>query len=323
VVAMTLAHVPEPRAAHEATDTISIEWSCKELRTAIDDHQFTLHYQPVVSLATGELEGVEGLLRWQHPTRGTLVAGTFIESMSHHSLLGPLLPQVIDEACNTAVALGASSLGAGGDGEPFVAFNVDPHDFADEPLVDLIESALASSGANAHSLVVEMTERNGALGDAATLATAQHLHDLGIQLAIDDFGTGHSTLTRLKALPAAKLKIDRSFVRDVVDDPEDQAIIASVVTLANGLGVGCVAEGVERPDQLQVLSDLGCTTGQGFLLGRAVAPDEITHAPDRLRRVSCPAPVQHEQQGDAAEDSAGYGQGRRRPGRGEGPVRAG
>jgi EAL domain-containing protein (putative c-di-GMP-specific phosphodiesterase class I) len=268
---MSRSHVPEPRAANDAPENRSINWSCKELRTAIDDHQFTLHYQPVVSLASGELEGVEGLLRWQHPTRGMLAAGTFIESMSHHLLLGPLLPQLIDEACNTAVALGAN-----GDSDPFVALNVDPHQFTDEPLVDLIETALSSTGANAHSLVVEMTERNNALDDAATVATARHLHELGIQLAIDDFGTGHSTLTRLKALPAAKLKIDRSFIRDVVEDREDQAIVASVVTLANGLGVGCVAEGVERPDQAQVLTELGCTTGQGFLLGKAVAPDEIT-----------------------------------------------
>jgi diguanylate cyclase len=272
VPAMPLAHVPDPRAVNEATHNATIEWSCKELRTAIDDHQFTLHYQPVVSLATGELEGVEALLRWQHPTRGTLAAGKFIESMSHLSLLGPLLPQLIEEACNTAVALAAD-----GKNEPFVAFNVDPHEFTDEPLVDLIETALAASGANAHSLVVELTERTEALDDAATLSTAHHLHDLGIQLAIDDFGTGHSTLTRLKALPAAKLKIDQSFVRDVVEDREDQAIVASVVTLANGLGVGCVAEGVERPDQLDVLSGLGCTTVQGFLLGKPVAREELTN----------------------------------------------
>ena len=216
MLAMAVDNVPEPRAEHQSIGTCSIEWSCKELRKAIDDHQFTLHYQPVVSLATGELEGVEGLLRWQHPTRGTLAAGAFIESMSHHSLLGPLLPQLIDEACTTAVALAF-----GGNNEPFVAFNVDPQEFADEPLVDLIETALATSGANAHSIVVEVTERNDALNDATTLSTAHHLHDLGIQLAIDDFGTGHSTLTRLKALPAAKLKIDQSFVRDVVEDRED------------------------------------------------------------------------------------------------------
>lgn len=271
--ATPLTHVPDPRAVNEATHNSTIEWSCKELRTAIDDHQFTLHYQPVVSLATGELEGVEGLLRWQHPNWGTLAAGTFIESMSHHSLLGPLLPQLIDEACNTAVALGSD-----GRSEPFVAFNVDPHEFADEPLVDLIESALASSGANAHTLVVELTERTDALDDAATLSTAHHLHDLGIQLAIDDFGTGHSTLTRLKALPAAKLKIDHSFVRDIVGDREDQAIVASVVTLATGLGVGCVAEGVERPDQLEVLSELGCTSAQGFLLGKPVARAELANS---------------------------------------------
>jgi diguanylate cyclase len=271
VPAVPVVRVPEPRAANNAKDADTIEWSCKELRTAIDDHQFTLHYQPVVSLATGALEGVEGLLRWQHPTRGMLVAGTFIDSMSHHLLLGPLLPQLIDEACTTAVALGAA-----GDGDPFVAFNVDPHQFAADPIVELIETALAATGASARSLVVEVTERDGALDDAATAATARHLHELGVQLAIDDFGTGHSTLTRLKALPAAKLKIDRSFVRDLVHDAEDQAIVASVVTLANGLGVSCVAEGVERADQAQMLRDLGCTTGQGFLLGDAVAPGEIT-----------------------------------------------
>jgi diguanylate cyclase len=271
VPAVPFARVPEPRESNNTMSNDSTQWSSKELRTAIDGHQFTLHYQPVVSLATGVLEGVEGLLRWQHPTRGMLVAGTFIESMSHHLLLGPLLPQLIDEACTTAVALGAA-----GDGDPFVALNVDPHQFAVDPIVELIETALAATGACAHSLVVEVTERDGALDDEATAAAAHQLHELGVQIAIDDFGTGHSTLTRLKALPAAKLKIDRSFVRDVVHDAEDQAIVASVVTLAKGLGVSCVAEGVERADQAQMLSDLGCTTAQGFLLGDAVAPDEIT-----------------------------------------------
>ena len=246
-------------------------WSCQELRRAVADHQFTLHYQPVISLATGELEGVEGLLRWMHPDHGTLAAGTFIESMSRHLLLGPLLPQIIEEACQTAVALGEM-----GNSSRFVALNVDPHQFTEDPVVDLIETALASTGAHAESLVVEVTERNSALDDTATLAAAHDLHDLGVQLAIDDFGTGHSTLARLKALPAAKLKIDRSFVRDVDTDTEDQAIIASVVMLANSLGVGCVAEGVERPRQAEVLNELGCPTGQGFLLGSAVAPCDIT-----------------------------------------------
>jgi len=246
-------------------------WTDRELRRAVADHQFTLHYQPVISLATGELEGVEGLLRWMHPDHGTLAAGSFIESMSRHLLLGPLLPQIIEEACQTAVALGET-----GNSGRFVALNVDPHQFAEDPIVDLIETALASTGAHAESLVVEMTERNGALDDTATLAAARDLHDLGVQLAIDDFGTGHSTLARLKALPAAKLKIDRSFVRDVDTDAEDQAIIASVVMLANSLGVGCVAEGVERPEQADVLSELGCPTGQGFLLGSAVSPSDIT-----------------------------------------------
>jgi len=246
-------------------------WSGQELRQAVADHQFTLHYQPVISLETGDLEGVEGLLRWMHPEHGTLVAGSFIESMSRHQLLGSLLPQIIEEACQTAVALGETgSLGR------FVALHVDPHQFAEDPIVDLIETALASTGAHAESLVVEMTERNSTLDDSATLAAAHDLHDLGVQLAIDDFGTGHSTLARLKALPAAKLKIDRSFVRDVVTDIEDQAIVASVVMLANSLGVGCVAEGVERPEQAEVLSGLGCPTGQGFLLGPAVSPGDIT-----------------------------------------------
>jgi len=258
---------------HRTTDECAGEnaWSGHELRRAVEERQFTLHYQPVISLETGELEGVEGLLRWMHPDHGTLVAGSFIESMSRHLLLGSLLPQIIEEACQTAVALGET-----GNSGRFVALNVDPHQFAEDPIVDLIESALASTGAHAESLVVEMTERNGALDDTATLAAAHDLHDLGVQLAIDDFGTGHSTLARLKALPAAKLKIDRSFVRDVDTDEEDQAIIASVVMLANSLGVGCVAEGVERPKQADVLSELGCPTGQGFLLGPAVAPGDIT-----------------------------------------------
>jgi EAL domain-containing protein (putative c-di-GMP-specific phosphodiesterase class I) len=267
---LSQARVPEPRHPEDRT-AHHVDWTREELQRAIEAHQFLLHYQPVVSLATGELEGVEGLLRWHHPQHGTLPAASFIDAMARHRLLGPLLPRLIDEACHTAVALAD-----GNAGDPFVALNVDPHQFAEDPVVDLIETALATSGANAHSLVVEMTERHGAFDEEATMATARDLHDLGVQLAIDDFGTGHSTLTRLKALPAAKLKIDRSFVRDVVHDAEDQAIVASVVMLANGLGVGCVAEGVERADQAEVLSDLGCPTGQGFLLGEAVAPAQIS-----------------------------------------------
>jgi len=267
---LTHAHVPQQREPDDPRQHV-FDWTRDELHQAVEDQQFLLHYQPVVSLTTGELEGVEGLLRWEHPDHGTLAAGTFIDAMSKHLLLGPLLPQLINEACRTAVAL------ADGDGDdPFVAFNVDPHQFAEDPIVDLIEASLTTTGAHAHSLVVEMTERHAAFDEDATMATARDLHNLGVQLAIDDFGTGHSTLTRLKALPTAKLKIDRSFVRDVVHDVEDQAIVASVVMLANSLGVGCVAEGVERSEQAEVLNDLGCPTGQGFLLGQPVTVAEIT-----------------------------------------------
>lgn len=267
---LTQAHVPQQHDPEEPGHH-QHDWTREELHRAIADHQFLLHYQPVISLVTGELEGVEGLLRWQHPDLGTLAAGTFIDAMSRHSLLGPLLPQLIGEACQTAVALAD-----GGSNDPFVAFNVDPHQFAEDPIVDLIEASLTTTGAHAHSLVVEMTERHNAFDEEATMATAHDLHDLGVQLAIDDFGTGHSTLTRLKSLPAAKLKIDKSFVRDVVHDSEDQAIVASVVMLANSLGVGCVAEGVERAEQAEVLTDLGCPTGQGFLLGEPVAAAALT-----------------------------------------------
>jgi EAL domain-containing protein (putative c-di-GMP-specific phosphodiesterase class I) len=252
-----------------------IEWPRTELQHGIDESQFTLHYQPLICLATGEMEGVEALLRWRHPEHGMLAADSFIDALSRQRLLTPLLPRLIEDACQTVVALDDAT-----DTEPYVALNVDPQQFAQDPVVDLIETTLTATGAQPQSLLVEMTERTDALDDSATLAAAHHLSALGVQLAIDDFGTGHSTLTRLRALPAAKLKIDRTFVRDVVTSEEDRAIVASVITLAHGLGVGCVAEGVECLEQVEVLEELGCPTAQGFFLGKPVSSAEMTN---RLR----------------------------------------
>ena len=248
-----------------------IEWPRTDLQHGIDECQFTLHYQPLICLATGEMEGVEALLRWRHPEHGTLAADCFIDALTRQRLLSPLLPRLIEDACHTVVALDDAT-----DTVPYVALNVDPQQFAEDPVVDLIETTLIATGAPARSLLVEMTERTDALDDSATLAAAHHLSALGVQLAIDDFGTGHSTLTRLRALPAAKLKIDRTFVRDVVTSDEDRAIVASVITLANGLGVGCVAEGVESLEQVEVLEELGCPTAQGFFLGKPVSSAEMT-----------------------------------------------
>ena len=266
-----LITVPEPRTQHGLHLNVApSNWSKPELQRAAEDGEFVLHYQPVISLVDGGVSGVEALLRWQHPTLGVLTADSFIRAVADAGLLQHLLPEILDAACDTAAALAHGTTRA-----PFVAVNVDPDQLVDDAVVSIVESALDSSGARAESLVIEMTERTETLDHAATLAVVSELNDLGVQFAIDDFGTGHSSLARIKRIPATKVKIDRSFVRDVVDDFDDQAIVASVALLADGLGLECVAEGIECSDQATTVAELGCTSGQGFLWSEAVAAADI------------------------------------------------
>jgi diguanylate cyclase len=258
-----------PPQIASAPKRCDIDISDSALHRAADSNEFRLHYQPVVSLLDGVVHGVEALLRWQHPAHGTLTADTFIEPVCRSGVLNRLLPGIIDQACHTAARVTAHGE------DRYVAVNIDPQQLITQPVVHLVEKSLTETGVRADALVIEVTERTELSDDSVAVHTATELHDLGVQLALDDFGTGHSSLSRIKSFPAGKVKIDRSFVRDVVDDADDQAIVASVVLLARGLGLSCVAEGIEDSAQASVLAALGCTAGQGFLWGRAVAVPDL------------------------------------------------
>ncbi|WNV75584.1 EAL domain-containing protein [Geodermatophilus sp. DSM 44513] len=230
-----------------------------DLRAGITRDEMRLLYQPVVDTASGCLVGVEALVRWQHPTRGLLGPDAFIAVAEDTGLVVPLGEWVLQEACRQLAAWRRAGL------DLTVAVNVSARQLADPQFPDLVAAVVTTSGVDPAAVCLELTET--ALLDAtgATVATLRRLHAFGVRLALDDFGTGFSSLTFLKRFPIDVVKIDRSFVCDLVDDTSDAAIVAAVVTLGRSLGLQTVAEGVEHADQLTALRQLGCQLAQGYL----------------------------------------------------------
>ena len=239
-----------------------------ELRRAVDDGQLVLHYQPVVDLADGRVAAVEALVRWRHPERGLLPPSQFIPLAEESGLVVDLGIWALHTACTAAAGWQAA-------GRPMsVGVNLSPRQIAVPGFDDLVRQVLADTGAAPQHLVLEVTE--SALMDSATaLGTLQALHALGVSLALDDFGTGYSSFTYLKRFPVDALKIDRSFVQGLGVDADDEAIVASVVSLARSVGKSVTAEGVETPAQLRALRALGVDAAQGFLWSPALAEDAL------------------------------------------------
>ncbi|HUL95470.1 MAG TPA: EAL domain-containing protein [Usitatibacter sp.] len=238
------------------------------LRLALRRNELVLHYQPRMTVDTRELVGVEALLRWQHPRRGLLAPDRFIEVAEDSGLIVPIGEWVLENACaqlrawQQAVKPGLRlsvnlSVGQVNDGER---------------LYRSVESAMRDSGIEPGTLELELTESHLMQDIDEKAALLNRLGDLGVGLAIDDFGTGYSSLSYLKRLPVDAIKIDGSFVRDIGDDPNDEAIIKAVVAMAHSLHLSVVAEGVETQAQLQALRELGCDEYQGFIESPALAP---------------------------------------------------
>lgn len=241
-----------------------------ELRQAAVRKELGLHFQPIIDLGTNRMVGCEALLRWNHPREGVLTPGHFLNLAESSGLLSELTPTLLQEAVK-----GASTLGDSATEPPFVAVNISAAQLVRPHLAQYVEQVLEWAQLPADRLIIEITE-TAVLTD---LDEAQRILKLfrkqGIGVALDDFGTGYSSLLNLRRLPVSKLKIDRSFVRSCLYDPDDLAIVASVVDLAAKLGLECVAEGVENPDQATLLHELGCTAAQGFLWSPAVPIDEL------------------------------------------------
>lgn len=240
------------------------------LRSASTNGELVLEYQPVINLVTGSIEGVEALVRWLHPTQGTLQPASFIEIAEETGAISGVGNFVIREAC--------SQLGrwiADGDvSSTFtVSVNVSARQFEASDLIEVVRQALSLSGLVPSQLVLEITE--GTLMEPASIDALRELHDLGVQVAIDDFGTGYSSLYYLKRFPVDIVKIDRSFVDGLGHDPDDEAIVSAVLGLGHALGLLVVAEGVENETQMQALSALGCDSAQGFLISRPLPASAI------------------------------------------------
>jgi EAL domain-containing protein (putative c-di-GMP-specific phosphodiesterase class I) len=251
------------------------------LRRALERDEFVLHYQPVVDAADGNVVTVEALLRWNHPRYGLLEPEEFIGLAEETGMIVPLGAWVLREACSQAQAWACAGL------PPVrVAVNLSPLQFRSPTLMSAVSNALKASGLPPDCLELELTEGVFADPQAADVILRK-LRMVGVRLAIDDFGTGFSSLNYLGSFPLDTIKIDRSFISDVVNDPAQAAIVTAILAMAKELSLDVVAEGVEREDQRDFLHAHGCDLVQGFLFSSAQAPEELgrwlasARSPDR------------------------------------------
>ncbi len=240
------------------------------LRNAVKNREFLLHYQPQIDIASGAIAGVEALVRWQRPDEGLIAPGRFIPLAEESGLIVQIGEWVLNEACRQMKAWiddGRHPL--------VIAVNLSAQQFKRGDIVDTVARALDSSGLPPHLLELELTESILLQDTDSVMATLHKLKKLGVQLSIDDFGTGYSSLAYLKRLAVDKLKIDQSFVRDLSDDKDDAAIIKAVIQLGQALQLCVIAEGVETHEQLDFLRRHGCDQAQGYLIARPLPAKEF------------------------------------------------
>ncbi len=237
-----------------------------DLRQALNNHEFALHYQPLVNLQTQEITAFEALLRWNHPTRGLISPADFVPIAEETGLIVPIGEWVLRTACRET---------ANWPEHVKVAVNLSPAQLKSKNLLPMIVNALADYGIQPNRLQLEITETMLMQNTFATLTTLHQLRKLGVQIAMDDFGTGYSSLSYLRSFPFDKIKIDRSFIQDLSNGAEPRAIVHAVAGLAKCLNMISTAEGVETQQQLDTLQAVGCTEMQGYLFSRARPADKV------------------------------------------------
>jgi diguanylate cyclase (GGDEF)-like protein len=244
-----------------------------DLRHAIEQKEFCVYYQPIVSLQTRRLAGFEALVRWNHPRRGLVLPADFIPVAEETGLIVPIGEWVLNEAC---AQVREWQINSPSHRSLSLSVNLSARQVAQPDLLDRIKEALETSKLNPHCLKLEITE-SVVMGNAEAAALMfKQLRSLGVQLSIDDFGTGYSSLSYLHRFPLNYLKIDRSFVMRLTTD-NDNAIVRTISTLARNLGMEVIAEGIETDEQYQQLKKLGCEYGQGYLFSRPVNNDGVVH----------------------------------------------
>jgi len=239
------------------------------LRRAIEQQQFVLHYQPQINLASGQLVGLEALLRWQHPQQGMVPPGQFIPLAEETGLIAPIGTWVIEEACRQMTAWRQAGL------PPVkVAVNLSSRQLRPD-LPQAVRATLERHGVEPCWLELELTESMLMHDSEEVIAMMVALREIGVTLSLDDFGTGYSSLAYLKRFPIDKLKIDQSFIRGIPADPKDMAITRSIINLAEFLELNVLAEGVETEEQSSFLQQAGCHQVQGYLFSRPLAPEVL------------------------------------------------
>ncbi len=248
--------VHEGALSDSDVDALQLE---TDLRHALDNDELRLFYQPIVHLADESLLGYEALIRWQHPTRGLLPPGAFLDAAENNRLTSKLGAWVLRRACNDAITWSE---------ELRVHVNISARHLAEEGFAELVAAALEESGLAPQRLELEITESTALFAAEATLHAVDVVTEAGVTLALDDFGTGYSAITALHRLPIHTVKIDRSFVADVVTEPSTAALVHGLLQLGRGMGLQVIAEGIEDLDQAAWLLAHGCAMAQGFAFGR-------------------------------------------------------
>ena len=253
-----------------------------EFRRGLERGEFVMHYQPLLTVDDVRLIGMEALVRWKHPQRGLVPPDRFIPLAEETGLIVPLGEYVMRRSCEETQQMRVQT------GLPLnVAVNASPRQFREKNFLDLLRSVLSDSGLPPEALTLEITETVLADRPEETIALLREVRSLGVQVAADDFGTGYSSLSYVTRFPITKLKVDRSFVRDVTDDAADAAVTGAIIAMAHSLQLKVVAEGVETLSQLAFLRAHRCDEAQGYLFGAAMSKDEFLNVamrPETLRK---------------------------------------
>jgi EAL domain-containing protein (putative c-di-GMP-specific phosphodiesterase class I) len=244
-----------------------------DLRQAVKKEQLRLFYQPELDLVTGRVVGFEALVRWEHPTRGLVPPNDFIPLAEETGEIVAIGQWVLAEACRQTRAWQSSLPQLG---RFTMAVNLSAKEFMEPDLTWRVAKTLRNAGVRPDMLRIEITESVLMRDVALARKVFFELKGLGVEIAIDDFGTGYSSLNYLRRLPTDVLKVDRSFVTDVDHDEREASIVRAVVNVAKALDLKVVAEGIERPEQVQILADIGCSTAQGFYFSRPQPAELMT-----------------------------------------------
>jgi diguanylate cyclase (GGDEF)-like protein/PAS domain S-box-containing protein len=261
------------RGAAEARERLALT---TRLRRAIDGDELRLHFQPIHRVQDGALVAVEALVRWEDPEHGLVSPAGFIPVAEETGLIEGIGTWVLDALCRQAAEWAREEF------RPRLCFNLSPRQLRQPRLAASIAETIASCGLPPGQFCAELTESAVLSDERRDTSLLDELHEAGLAIAIDDFGSGHSSLARLRDLPVQVLKVDRSFLRRVPEDPRSTALVAAVLELSAALGMTTVVEGVEHADQLELLRRHGAPLAQGFLLGRPVPPDRLDRSPARV-----------------------------------------